>query len=250
MRAPLYASTPPVGAPLVPLACLGLAGCLGGPKPEAWLAVGFRTPAQTFRTFQTGLRADLPDLEYRCLGADMKRRVGADGMALHQLLYREFRSELRVIARRRAEDAHLAAVYAAVRDSLRGDGYRVRYALADPSSFRPGEPTPQDLVARATWRPDPEDPASFDHLLDSDLGAIDVVPEVSGTYEELRPRAVQLEAYGERVWVESIADLLATLTIPRREKDAGRVRRLRELQRQAMVSSTIGRGSGASSPSS
>jgi hypothetical protein len=94
MRAPLYASTPPVWAPLVPLACLGLAGCLSGPKPEAWLAVGFRTPEQTFRTFQTGLRADLPDLEYRCLGADMKRRVGADGMALNQLLYREFRSEL------------------------------------------------------------------------------------------------------------------------------------------------------------
>lgn len=26
------------------------------------------------------------------------------------------------------------------------------------------EPTPQDLAARATWQPDPRDPASFDHL--------------------------------------------------------------------------------------
>ena len=112
------------------------------------------------------------------------------------------------------------------------------------------EPTPDDLAARAAWRPDPENPPSFDYLLDSDLGAIDVVPEVSGTYEELRRRAVELEAYGERVWVESIADLLATITIPRREKDTERVRRLRELERQAMVSSTIGRVSGGSSASS
>jgi hypothetical protein len=112
------------------------------------------------------------------------------------------------------------------------------------------EATSEDVSARAAWQPDPANPASFDHLLESDLGAIDVVPEVSGTYEQLRPRAVEVEAYGERVWVESVADLLATITVPRREKDAGRVRRLRELQRQAMVSSTIGRGSGASAPSS
>ena len=112
------------------------------------------------------------------------------------------------------------------------------------------DPTPEDLAARAEWEPDPDNPASFDHLLESDLGAFDVVPEVSGTYEELRPRAVELEVFGERVWVESIAALLATITTPRREKDAERVRRLRELQRQAMVSSTIGRDSGASPPSS
>lgn len=58
---------------------------------------------------------------------------------------REIRAELRGIARRRADDAHLAAVYATLRDSLRGDGYRVRYALADTGSFRPAEPTAQDL---------------------------------------------------------------------------------------------------------
>lgn len=58
---------------------------------------------------------------------------------------REIRSELRAAARRRADDAHLAAVYATMRDSLRGDGYRVRYALADTASFRPVEPTAQDL---------------------------------------------------------------------------------------------------------
>jgi hypothetical protein len=66
------------------------AGCLGAPKAADWLAVGFRTPEQTFRTFQTGLRAGLPDLEYRCLGADFKQRAG--GLSL--LGYAEFRREL------------------------------------------------------------------------------------------------------------------------------------------------------------
>jgi len=62
------------------------------PKPEDWLSVGFRSPEQTFRTFQTGLRAGLPDLEYRCLGADFKRRAAEEGFS--QLGYREFRREL------------------------------------------------------------------------------------------------------------------------------------------------------------
>jgi hypothetical protein len=86
MRAPLYAFLLAVWA----LA----AGCLSGPEPADWLAVGFRTPEQTFRTFQTGLRAGLPDLEYRCLGADFKRRSAEQGVPITQLLYREFRREL------------------------------------------------------------------------------------------------------------------------------------------------------------
>lgn len=70
--------------------------CISRPKDEDWLAVGFQTPEQTFRTFQTGLRADDPDLEYRCLGSDLKRRFREenDGLPLTQLAYREFRREL------------------------------------------------------------------------------------------------------------------------------------------------------------
>jgi hypothetical protein len=85
------------------------------------------------------------------------------------------------------------------------------------------EPTPEELVAK----PDPADPDSFDHLYESDHGAFDVVPRLAGTYDELRTRAVELDG----VWVESIADLLATTTVPRRDKDAESVRLLRELQR-------------------
>jgi hypothetical protein len=82
MRALLYAV-------LLQAWALLAAGCLCPPTNEAWLAVGFRTPEQTFRTFQTGLRAKDPDLEYRCLGNDFKRREGVS-----QLVYREFRREL------------------------------------------------------------------------------------------------------------------------------------------------------------
>ena len=54
---------------------------------------------------------------------------------------------------------------------------------------------------------------------------------MSGTYEELITRAVPVEVDGLRVWVESISELLATLTVPRRAKDRDRVEQLRALQR-------------------
>lgn len=78
--------------------------------------------------------------------------------------------------------------------------------------------------------PDPRDPSSFDHLLQSRHGAIDIVPTISGTYDELMPRAVTVEVAGQHVWVQSIHDVLATLTVPRRSKDRDRVEQLRALQ--------------------
>jgi hypothetical protein len=93
------------------------------------------------------------------------------------------------------------------------------------------EPTQQDIAAREDWQPDPNSPASFDHLLESKYGAIDIVPEVSGTYEELVPRAEKLQLDGHTVCVEAIHDLLATITVPRREKDRDRVQQLRAIQR-------------------
>lgn len=77
------------------LICLihtGLSGCcLFIPPPDAQelLSVGFRTPEQTFHTFQIGWRADEPDLERRCLSSGFleRNRVG-------KLAYREFRERL------------------------------------------------------------------------------------------------------------------------------------------------------------
>jgi hypothetical protein len=94
-------------------------------------------------------------------------------------------------------------------------------------------PTRKALAQRASWKPDPADPTSFDYLLRSRHGALDVVPQVSGTYDELIGRAVAFEIDGIPVWVESVEDLLATLTTPRRAKDRDRVGQLRALQRAA-----------------
>lgn len=77
--------------------------------------------------------------------------------------------------------------------------------------------TPDRLEARANWTPNPNDPATFDYLLDSDHGSIDIVPAISGTYEELAPRAASMERGGHVILVEAVSDLLATLTVPRRE---------------------------------
>ena len=129
--------------------------------------------------------------------------------------------------------ARLAAALAAIEACQDPEAPFGRWQLEPDGERRwvQHEPTTDEIAARASWRPDPDDPASFDHLLQSAHGAIDVVPEVSGTYEELRPRAVQINAFGRDVWVESIEDLLATLTVPRRQKDVERVRVLRALQR-------------------
>ncbi len=86
MRALAYAS-------LLSAWALG-ASCLSAPEAEDWLAVGFRSPEQTFRAFQTGLRAGLPDLEYRCLGADFKRRAAGEFGGFSLLAYVEYRREL------------------------------------------------------------------------------------------------------------------------------------------------------------
>lgn len=90
------------------------------------------------------------------------------------------------------------------------------------------ETKPEEIAA---WRPDPADPDSFDHSLRTRLGNLDVVPRISGSFAELAPRAVERELAGRTVRVVHVHDLLARLTVPRREKDAERVRALRAIQR-------------------
>lgn len=95
------------------------------------------------------------------------------------------------------------------------------------------DPLPGERESRLHWRPDPHDPGSFDTLLVTRLGALDVVPEISGRFEDLAQRATEIEAFGIVVLAAGIADQLATLTVPRRDKDRARVASLRELQRRA-----------------
>ncbi|MBK7877849.1 MAG: hypothetical protein IPJ77_19380 [Planctomycetes bacterium] len=59
------------------------------PRAADYLDVGFRTPEQTFRSFQVGWRADEPDLEHRCLSRGFRSR-----QQVSRLNYREFRAHL------------------------------------------------------------------------------------------------------------------------------------------------------------
>jgi hypothetical protein len=76
-------------APLLSVWILA-AACLCPPSDRDLLDVGFRSPEQAFRTFQTAVRADDPELEYRCFSAGFRRRN-----ALGQRNWRVAREDLR-----------------------------------------------------------------------------------------------------------------------------------------------------------
>ncbi|MAF67072.1 MAG: hypothetical protein CMJ84_15620 [Planctomycetes bacterium] len=67
---------------------LAWACCAAPPSAEDLFDRGFRSPSQTFRTFQTGVRSDDGRTEYRCLSTRFRRKH-----LLSQLLYLEFRDE-------------------------------------------------------------------------------------------------------------------------------------------------------------
>ncbi len=72
-------------------------------------------------------------------------------------------------------------------------------------------------------------------LLESSHGAIDIVPELCGSYAELHEHAVAVEHQGHSVLTQPLDQLLATLTVPRRRKDHVRMEQLRALQQQPPV---------------
>lgn len=84
--------------------------------------------------------------------------------------------------------------------------------------------------------PDPSDVSTFDSLYDTCFGNFDIVPTLSGAYDELMPYSQILSVHSVGgVRVIGVNALLAGLTVPRREKDASRVMALRELQRRMML---------------
>jgi hypothetical protein len=112
---------------------------------------------------------------------------------------------------------------------------------ATPESFGHWETKPdgekrwvEDEVtaeASANWQPDLKDISTFDHLFHTRHGNFDIVPELAGDYERLRQGAVWKNAFGYEVWVAHVDDVLAKLTVLRREKDVSRVQELRRIQR-------------------
>lgn len=92
-------------------------------------------------------------------------------------------------------------------------------------------PTTEEEIQ--AWTPGVHDLSSLDHCYRSRFGNVDVVPSVTGTYEVLMRRAIQIPAFGYTPWVAHIDELLARLTVPRRDENAVRVAQLREIQRTA-----------------
>ncbi len=97
----------------------------------------------------------------------------------------------------------------------------------------------QRWIARPTtdeelraWTPEVDDIDSFDHRFVTRLGDLDIVPRLTGTFAELRPRAERLAIQGRATLVAPIGELLARLTVPRRAKDIARVAALRAIQRR------------------
>lgn len=88
----------------------------------------------------------------------------------------------------------------------------------------------RDVLAR--WWADPADARTFDHLFTSCRGDFDVVPRVAGPFDDLFSRARPMVHAGVTVHVAHVDDLLAKLTVARRDKDVARVSALRAMQRR------------------
>lgn len=67
--------------------------CVTPPTADELLEVGFRSPAQSFRTFQTASTGDLPDLEFRCLSRSFRSRNELSKFAYLEFREKWYRSE-------------------------------------------------------------------------------------------------------------------------------------------------------------
>jgi hypothetical protein len=64
--------------------------CVRPPLTEEWLDVGFREPDQAVKTFQTAVRADSSELEYRCFSSGFRERNH-----ISRMTWAEARAQLR-----------------------------------------------------------------------------------------------------------------------------------------------------------
>ena len=97
------------------------------------------------------------------------------------------------------------------------------------------------------WAPDPEDIASFDHLLETVCGDLDVVARPYGptgaedrfTYAQLVELAVLNDAFGIPVHVAALDDLIASKMSRRRAKDLAALSELERIKGLAERSQTM-----------
>jgi len=135
------------GAPLD-----GVAPLYGGLKsetiqrdkfPRYWLAGG-RSREEVFNTPAGSLMpASIPAADGRIIVRVDEHNDS--GVAPLRDVAVDIRSTLAASRAQAAEDKELRALYPTVKDSLRGEGYKVRYAVADTATFPVPEPSQSDL---------------------------------------------------------------------------------------------------------
>lgn len=81
-----------------------------------------------------------------------------------------------------------------------------------------------------TWQPRPATVENLDHLLVTDVGLLDVVPRLCGTYEELAPGSTPLEVGGHVVFVADPRTVLDRLDGRSRPKDLVRRRQVDQIR--------------------
>jgi hypothetical protein len=88
--------------------------------------------------------------------------------------------------------------------------------------FDPAWPVSREECER--WTPHPATSENLDHLFETSLGLVDVVPWRSGSFEELSARASPAAWRGEVVLIAAPADLLAHLRLDKPKHSARRPR--------------------------
>lgn len=80
------------------------------------------------------------------------------------------------------------------------------------------------------WQSRPATINSLDYLLVTDVGLLDIVPELCGTYEELAPDSRQLEYGGHRIRIADPRTVLDRLDGRTRPKDLVRQRQIDQIR--------------------
>jgi hypothetical protein len=127
--------------------------CVAPPRSDDWLGVGWRSPAQAFASFQTAIRADSAELEYRAFSTGFRERH-----RISKLAWREARLELRERypwLRKGIADARFTSIPLVAGDHARGEveshGTRIRvdFVREDFAQLWEGETLVSDELVRS-----------------------------------------------------------------------------------------------------
>ena len=88
------------------------------------------------------------------------------------------------------------------------------------------------------WQPRPATVENLDHLMVTDVGLLDIVPALCGTYEELAPGAASLEVGGHNIRVVDPRTVLDRLDGRSRPKDLIRQRQIDQIRTDVEAGAT------------